>query len=46
MERAGPTRLMPGLAAADLIFQWIGIVEYIPCYYAPELHWGFYQQLG
>ncbi len=29
-ERAGPTRLLPGLAGADLIFQWIGLVEYIP----------------
>ncbi len=27
---AGPTRLLPGLAGADLIFQWIGMVEYIP----------------
>jgi hypothetical protein len=23
-------RLLPGLAGADLIFQWIGMVEYIP----------------
>jgi hypothetical protein len=29
-ERAGPTRLLPGLAGADLIFQWIGMGEYIP----------------
>jgi hypothetical protein len=29
--RAGPTRLLPGLAGADWIFQWIGMVEYIPC---------------
>jgi hypothetical protein len=25
-----PTRLLPELAGADLIFQWIGMVEYIP----------------
>jgi hypothetical protein len=30
-QRAGPTRLLPGLAEADLIFLWIGMVEYIPC---------------
>ncbi len=29
-----------GLAGADLIFQWIGMVEYIPCYGAPATHWG------
>jgi hypothetical protein len=23
----------------DLIFQWIGMVEYIPCYGAPAVHW-------
>ncbi len=34
--RAGPTRLLPGLAGADLIFQWIGLMEYIPCFSAPE----------
>jgi hypothetical protein len=22
------------------IFQWIGILEYIPCYCAPAEHWG------
>jgi hypothetical protein len=38
-ERAGPTRLQPGLAGADLIFQWIGMVEYIPCYSARAVHW-------
>jgi hypothetical protein len=26
-----------GLAGADLISQWIGMVEYIHCYSAPEL---------
>ncbi len=30
-QRAGPTPLQPGQAGADLIFQWIGMVEYIPC---------------
>jgi hypothetical protein len=30
-QRAGPTQLLPGLAGADFIFQWIGMVEYIPC---------------
>jgi hypothetical protein len=39
-KRAGPTRLLPGLAGEDLIFQWIGMVEYIPCYSAPAVHWG------
>ncbi len=38
-QRAGPIRLLPGLAGADLIFQWIGMVEYIPCYSAPAVHW-------
>jgi hypothetical protein len=28
------------LAGADLIFQWIGMVEYIPCYGGPAEHWG------
>jgi hypothetical protein len=23
-----------------MIFQWIGMVEYIPCYGAPAVHWG------
>ncbi len=23
-----------------MIFQWIGLMEYIPCYSAPALHWG------
>jgi hypothetical protein len=23
-----------------LIFQWIGILEYIPCYSGPAEHWG------
>jgi hypothetical protein len=31
---------MLGLAGADFIFQWIGLVEYIPSYFAPELHRG------
>jgi hypothetical protein len=31
---------LPGLAGADLIFQWIGMVEYIPSYSAPAEHWG------
>ncbi len=39
-QRAGPTRPLPGLAGADLIFQWIGLIEYIPCYSAPAVHWG------
>jgi hypothetical protein len=37
---ADPTRLLPGLAGVDLIFQWIGMMEYIPCYSALELHRG------
>ncbi len=24
-----------------MIFQWIGMLEYIPCYSAPAEHWGF-----
>jgi hypothetical protein len=35
-----PARLLPGLAGADLIFQWIGMVEYILCYGGPAEHWG------
>ncbi len=35
-----PGRLLPGLAGADLIFQWIGLLEYIPCYGGPAEHWG------
>jgi hypothetical protein len=31
---ADPTRLLPGLSGEDMIFQWIGMVEYIPCYCA------------
>jgi hypothetical protein len=31
---------MPGLAGAGLIFQWIGMVEYIPCCTAPAEPWG------
>jgi hypothetical protein len=23
-----------------VIFQWIGVVQYIPCYGAPAVHWG------
>jgi hypothetical protein len=38
---AGSTRLLPEFAGADLMFQWIGMVEYIPCYRAPVEHWGF-----
>ncbi len=38
-QRASSTRHLPGLAGASLIFQWRGMVEYIPCYSAPELHW-------
>jgi hypothetical protein len=37
---AGPTGLLSGLAGKDLIFQWIGMMEYIPCYGAPAVHWG------
>jgi hypothetical protein len=25
--------------SVDVIFQWIGMVEYIPCYSAPAVHW-------
>jgi hypothetical protein len=32
--------LLCGLAGADLIFQWIGMVEYIPCCTAPAVLWG------
>ncbi len=39
-QRDGPARLLPGLAEADLICQWIGMVEYILCYGGPEEHWG------
>jgi hypothetical protein len=35
-KRTGPTRLLPGLAGEGLIFQWIGLTEYIS---APEMHW-------
>jgi hypothetical protein len=38
-SRAGPTRLLPGLAGADSIFQWIGLMEYILCYSALVVHW-------
>jgi hypothetical protein len=38
-ERDGPARLLRGLAGADLIFQWIGMMEYIPCYSGPAEHW-------
>jgi hypothetical protein len=37
---SGPARLLPGLAGTDLIFQWIGMVEYILCYGGPAEHWG------
>jgi hypothetical protein len=46
-KRAGPTRLLPGLAGGDLIFQWIGMVEYIPCYAAlgsPTYHYASQQE--
>jgi hypothetical protein len=26
--------------SVDVIFQWIGMVEYILCYSAPAVHWG------
>jgi hypothetical protein len=32
MQRADLTRLLLGLAGADLIIQWIGLMEYIACY--------------
>jgi hypothetical protein len=35
-----PYKLLPGLARGDLIFQPIFMVEYIPCYSAPTVHWG------
>jgi hypothetical protein len=28
------------IAGGDLIFQWIGMMEYIPCYSAPAERWG------
>jgi hypothetical protein len=31
---------LPGLAGTDLIFQWIGMVEYILCYGGLAEHWG------
>jgi hypothetical protein len=37
---------LPGLAGADLIFQRIGLVEYIPCYSAPAVHWGLLPATG
>jgi hypothetical protein len=40
MLRDGPARLLPGLAGADLIFQWIGMLEYILCYSGPAEHLG------
>jgi hypothetical protein len=30
-----PNTTLPRLAGADLIFQWIAMVEYVPCYFAP-----------
>ncbi len=47
-QRDGPARRLPALAGADLIFQWIGMVEYIPCYSGPAEHWGLllYLPLG
>jgi hypothetical protein len=36
--KTDPTRLLPELAGADFIFQWIGLM-YIPCYFAPGVHW-------
>ncbi len=45
-QNAGPTRLLPGLAGTDLIFRWIGIVEYIPCYSGPAEHWGLLPATG
>jgi hypothetical protein len=30
---------LPWLAGADLMFQWIGTVVYIPCFSAPVVHW-------
>jgi hypothetical protein len=30
---------LPGLAGAEVIFQWIGVVEYILCYGGPAEHW-------
>jgi hypothetical protein len=39
-QRDGPARLLPGLAGADLIFQWIGMVEYILCYGGRAEHLG------
>ncbi len=35
-----PNTTSAGLAGADLIFQWIGLMEYIPCCTAPALHRG------
>ncbi len=39
-KRDGPARLLPALAGADSIFQWIGMLEYIPCYSGPTEHRG------
>ncbi len=39
-QRAGPARLLPGMAGTDLIFQWIGMLEYILFYGGPAGHWG------
>ncbi len=39
-QREGPTRLLPGLAGGDLIFQWIGMVEYIVCCGGLAEQWG------
>ncbi len=36
---ASSTRLLPGLAGEDLILQWIGMVDYITSYCAPDVHW-------
>ncbi len=41
VERAGSTLLLPGLARADFIFEWIGLMKYILCYPAPSVHWTF-----
>jgi hypothetical protein len=36
--KLSPVTLLPVLAGEDLIFQWIGLVEYIPYYGAQAVH--------
>jgi hypothetical protein len=34
-----PITTSAGLAGEEILFQWIGVVENIPCYGAPTEHW-------